>query len=153
MLGEVDGNRMRRIYLDGRKMPENPDPSLHGYSVGRWDGDTLVVETTAIVPQAYIAISEAVGIPNNGDMHIVERIRLAAPNVMHDDPHHHRAKRSHRRLEDDEDFSPLSGSALRDNRGPVRAGERRSGQGRARQRRFCLEPARRVRDGSHREIA
>lgn len=85
MLGEVDGNRMRRIHVDGRKMPENPDPSLHGYSVGHWDGDTLVVETAAIMPQAYIAISEAVGVPNNGDMHIVERIRLAEPNVMHDE--------------------------------------------------------------------
>jgi hypothetical protein len=85
MLGEVDGNRMRRIYLDGRKPPEDPDPSLHGYSIGYWDGDTLVVDTTAIMPQAYIAISEAVGIPNNGDMRIVERIHLVEPNVMHDD--------------------------------------------------------------------
>ena len=85
MLGEGDGNRMRRIYTDGRKPPEDPDPSLHGYSIGHWDGDTLVVDTTAIVPQAYIAISEAAGIPNNGDMHIVEHIHLADPNVMHDD--------------------------------------------------------------------
>jgi hypothetical protein len=34
MLGEVDGNRMRRIDLDGRKPPEDPDLSLHGYSIG-----------------------------------------------------------------------------------------------------------------------
>ena len=85
MLGEGDGNRMRRIYMDGRKLPDDPDASMHGYSIGRWDGDALVVETTSIVPQAYIAISEAAGVPNNGDMHIVERIRLAEPNVMHDD--------------------------------------------------------------------
>jgi hypothetical protein len=85
MLGEVDGNRMRRIYMDGRPPPEDPDPSLHGHSIGHWDGDTLVIDTTAIVPQAYIAISEAIGIPNNGDMHIVERLHLAEPNVLHDD--------------------------------------------------------------------
>jgi hypothetical protein len=85
MLGEVDGNRLRRIYLDGRKLPDDPDPSLHGYSIGHWDGDTLAVETSAIMPQAYIAISEAAGIPNNGDMHIVEHIHLTEPNVMHDD--------------------------------------------------------------------
>ena len=85
MLGEGDGNRMRRIYTDGRKPPEDPDLSLHGYSTGHWDGDTLVVDTTAIVPQAYIAISEAAGIPNNGNMQIVERIHLTEPNVMHDD--------------------------------------------------------------------
>jgi hypothetical protein len=85
MLGEVDGNRMRRIYMDGRPHPEDPDPSLHGHSIGHWEGETLVIDTTAIVPQAYIAISEATGIPNNGDMHIVERLHLAQPNVLYDD--------------------------------------------------------------------
>ena len=85
MLGEVDGNRMRRIYMDGRRHPEDPDLTLHGHSIGHWDGDTLVIDTTAIAPQAYIAISEATGIPNNGDMHIVERLYLAKPDVLHDD--------------------------------------------------------------------
>jgi hypothetical protein len=85
MLGEVDGNRMRRIYLDGRPHPDDPDLTLHGHSIGHWEGDTLVVDTTAIAPQAYIAISEAAGIPNNGDMHIVERLHLAKPNILHDD--------------------------------------------------------------------
>ena len=85
MLGEVDGNRMRRIYLDGRPHPEDPDLTLHGHSIGYWDGDTLVIDTIAIAPQAYIAISEAVGIPNNGDMHILERLHLAKPDVLYDD--------------------------------------------------------------------
>jgi hypothetical protein len=85
LLGEGDGNRMRRIYIDGRPHPEDPDPTLHGHSIGHWEDGTLVVDTTAIVPQAYIAISEAVGIPNNGGMHIVERLHLAEPNVLHDD--------------------------------------------------------------------
>jgi hypothetical protein len=85
MLGEVDGNRMRRIYTDGRPHPEDPDPTLHGHSIGHWEGDVLVVDTTAIAPQAYIAPSEAVGIPNNGDMHIVERLYLAKPNELRDD--------------------------------------------------------------------
>ena len=85
MLGESDGNRMRRIYTDGRPHPEDPDLTLHGHSIGHWDGETLVIDTTAIVPQAYIAISEATGIPNNGDMHIVERISLPKPNVLQDE--------------------------------------------------------------------
>jgi hypothetical protein len=85
LLGEVDGNRMRRIYTDGRGHPEDPDLTLHGHSIGHWEDDVLVVDTTAIVPQAYIAPSEAVGVPNNGDMHIVERFHLATPNVLHDD--------------------------------------------------------------------
>lgn len=82
ILGESDGSRLRRIYTDGRPMPEDPDPSFHGYSVGRWEGDTLVVDTEAILPQVYLAVSEAVGIPNNGDMTVKERVRLTAPDTL-----------------------------------------------------------------------
>jgi hypothetical protein len=85
MLGEVDGNRMRRIYMDGRPHPEDPDPTLHGHSIGHWEGNVLVVDTVGIVPQAFIATSEAVGIPNDGDMHVVERLHLEQPDVLHDD--------------------------------------------------------------------
>jgi hypothetical protein len=85
MLGEVDGNRMRRIYTDGRAHPQDPDLTLHGHSIGHWEGDVLVVDTTAIAPQAYIAISEAVGVPNDGDMHVVERFHLEKPNVLYDE--------------------------------------------------------------------
>jgi hypothetical protein len=82
MLGEGDGNRMRRIYTDGRAHPEDPDLTIHGHSIGRWEDDTLIVDTVGIIPQAYIALSEATGIPNNGGMHIVERIRLAEPDTL-----------------------------------------------------------------------
>jgi hypothetical protein len=82
MLGEGDGNRMRRIYMDGRPHPEDPDLTIHGHSIGRWDGDTLVVDTVGIIPQAYIALSEATGIPNNGGMRIVERIRLSDADTL-----------------------------------------------------------------------
>jgi len=85
MLGEVDGNRMRRIYMDGRRHPEDVDPSLHGHSIGHWEGDTLIVDTVGVAPQAYIATSEAAGIPNNGALHILERIHLVRPDVMADD--------------------------------------------------------------------
>ncbi len=76
ILGEGDGNRMRRIYTDGRPHPPDPDPSFHGHSVGHWEGGTLVIDTIAVLPQAYLAVNEAVGVPNNGDMHIVERMHL-----------------------------------------------------------------------------
>ena len=85
LIGEGDGNRMRRIYTDGRGHPEDPDPTLHGHSIGHWEDDTLVVDTTAILPQSYIAISEAVGIPSNGDMHVVERLHLLNPDTLADD--------------------------------------------------------------------
>ncbi len=38
-------NQYRQILMDGRPLPEPDQPSYHGYSVGRWEGDTLVVET------------------------------------------------------------------------------------------------------------
>jgi hypothetical protein len=85
MLGEADGNRMRRIYTDGRKHPEDPDLTLHGHSTGHWEGQTLVIDTIGVAPQAYIAVSEAVGIPNNGDMHITERIRLVNNQTLQDE--------------------------------------------------------------------
>ena len=85
MLGESDGNRLRRIYTDGRAHPDEPDPTFHGHSIGKWEGNTLVVDTVDVLPQSTIAISEAAGVPNNGDMHIVERIYLADKDILHDD--------------------------------------------------------------------
>jgi hypothetical protein len=83
MLGESDGNRLRRIYTDGRAHPDDPDPTFHGHSIGHWEGNTLVVDTVDVLPWAPIAVSEAAGVPNNGDMRIVERIYLADKDVMH----------------------------------------------------------------------
>ena len=83
MLGESDGNRLRRIYTDGRGHPEDPDPTYHGHSIGHWEGETLVIDTVGIIPQALLAISEAAGVPNNGDMHVVERIYLKDKNRLH----------------------------------------------------------------------
>ena len=85
LLGEMDGNRIRRIYTDGRSHPPDPDPTFHGDSIGRWEGTTLVVDTVGILPESWIAVSEAVGLPNNGEMHIVERIHLDGPERLVDD--------------------------------------------------------------------
>ena len=35
----------RQIFMDGRPLPEDPTPTFNGYSIGRWDGETLVVQT------------------------------------------------------------------------------------------------------------
>lgn len=85
MLGESDSNRLRRIYTDGRPHPEDVDPTFHGHSIGHWEGDTLVVDTVAIRPQTLFAILEAVGVPNNGDVHVKERIHLVGKNTLHDE--------------------------------------------------------------------
>jgi hypothetical protein len=85
LLGEGDGNRLRRIYTDGRPHPDDPDPSFHGHSIGHWEGQSLVVDTIALLPQVYLAVNEAVGIPNNGDMHVVERLHLLDAETLADD--------------------------------------------------------------------
>jgi hypothetical protein len=43
-LEEYNAN-YRQIFLDGRALPEDPNPAWNGYSVGRWEGDTLVVDS------------------------------------------------------------------------------------------------------------
>ena len=85
MLGEGEGNNLRRVYTDGRKHPADPDENLFGHSIGRWEGDTFVVDTVGVSPEAFVAVSEGVGIPNNGDMHIVERFHIVGKNSLHDD--------------------------------------------------------------------
>jgi hypothetical protein len=76
MLGESDGNRCAAS-TPTAAAPRRPRPTFHGHSIGHWEGDTLVVDTIGILPQAPLAISEAAGVPNNGDMRVVERIHLA----------------------------------------------------------------------------
>ena len=85
LLGEMDGNRLRRIYTDGRGHPPDPDPTFHGHSIGHWEGSTLVVDTIGVLPESFIAISEAAGIPNNGDLHVIEHIHLEGADLLHDD--------------------------------------------------------------------
>jgi hypothetical protein len=85
ILGEFDGNRLRRIYTDGRPHPADPDLTFNGHSIGWWEGDTLVVDTVAILPEVFLPLGQGVGLPNNGDMHIVERIRLAGKDLLRDD--------------------------------------------------------------------
>ena len=132
--------------------PDDPDLTLHGHSIGHWEGDVLVVDTAAIAPQAYIAISEAVGIPNDGDMHIVERLHLAKPNVLHDDLEITAPKVLTGNLENHPHFSPLSRPSLRDHRRRMRAGRPRSREGSVRQRHIRSPAAKPGRFGPRSEI-
>jgi hypothetical protein len=48
----------RIVYLDGRPMPEDYDPSFWGFSSGRWDGDTLVITTTGFNEDTWLGSSD-----------------------------------------------------------------------------------------------
>ncbi len=85
ILGEFDGNRLRRIWTDGRGHPADPDPTFSGHSVGHWEGNTLVVDTIGFLPEVWIPMGQGVGIPNDGDMHVTERITLVDARTLRDD--------------------------------------------------------------------
>jgi hypothetical protein len=70
----------RRIYLDGRKPSEQvlADPTYAGYSTGRWEGDTLVVDTVALTDKSFIDGSS----PHSDKMTVQERLRFVEPGVI-----------------------------------------------------------------------
>ncbi len=68
---------LRRIPIDGRPLRENPEPSNGGTSVGRWEGDTLVVETIGLHPDTTFPGTSNPNLPPIGEnVHVVERLRL-----------------------------------------------------------------------------
>jgi hypothetical protein len=72
ILYEASSER-REIFTDGRSLPtDDPQPWWNGYSVGRWEGDTLVVETTQFRDGGWLDIT---GSPLTEAGHITERFR------------------------------------------------------------------------------
>jgi hypothetical protein len=64
------GTIFRQVFVDGRPLPADPQPSWMGYSVGRWDGDTLVVETTGFNDKTWL---DGAGHPHSEAMRLTER--------------------------------------------------------------------------------
>ncbi len=62
----------RTIWMDGRAVPKDPDPTWYGYSVGKWEGDTLVVDTVGVNDRSWL---NGGGYPHSEAMHVVERYR------------------------------------------------------------------------------
>ena len=71
MLYEVE-TTFRQIFIDGRKLPADMSPTWQGYSVGRWDGDTLVIDSAGFNDRSWL---DARGTPRSTDMRIEERFR------------------------------------------------------------------------------
>jgi hypothetical protein len=60
----------RQIFVDGRKHPEDTQPSWLGYSIGKWDGDSLAVDTVGLNDKSWL---DAFGHPHSEDMRVTER--------------------------------------------------------------------------------
>lgn len=71
-------SQARRIYTDGRALPEDPDFLFNGTSVGRWEGQTLVVDTVGFSPLTEIVA----GVPHSEKMRIQERMWLEGPDTL-----------------------------------------------------------------------
>lgn len=74
-------SEVRRVYMNQPQLPiDEVPPGYYGHSVGKWEGDTLVVDT--------VGIKESVPgyqmLPHSAQMRITERIRLLTPDMLHD---------------------------------------------------------------------
>ena len=64
--------QFRQIFMDGRPLPEDPNPTWLGYSIGHWDGDTLVVESSGFNGRAWL---DQAGHPGTEALHVTEKFR------------------------------------------------------------------------------
>ena len=68
----------RTIYMDGRTHPKDLEPSYYGHSTGKWEGDTLVVDTVGFNEAFWISR----GIPTTDRLHLIERFTRTDSNTM-----------------------------------------------------------------------
>lgn len=73
---------VRQIFTDGRGHPKDLDPTYMGNSIGRYEGDTLVVDAVGFNDKTWL---DPKGLPHSDALHVVERIRRADHNTLVDD--------------------------------------------------------------------
>lgn len=79
MIAVLNANQTyRQIFLDGRPLEESPEPTWMGYSVGRWEGDTLVVDSNGFNDRTWL---NNVGLPHTEKLRMTERFRR--PDLGH----------------------------------------------------------------------
>jgi hypothetical protein len=81
MLFEYD-HFVRQIYTDGRQHPKDMPATWMGDSIGRWEGDTLVVDTTGFNDKTWL---DRAGHPHSDALRVVERFRRVERNTLQDD--------------------------------------------------------------------
>jgi hypothetical protein len=74
-------SEVRRVYLNQPQLPiDEVPPGYYGHSVGKWNGDTLVVDTVGIKE----SVLSYQLLPHSNQLRITERIRLVSPDMLHD---------------------------------------------------------------------
>jgi hypothetical protein len=77
-LNELNNN-FRVVPIDGRPHPKNPDPAFNGDAVGHWEGDTLVIDVTAIDVSTW---NNFTGWFHSDQEHVVERLSRPSKNYL-----------------------------------------------------------------------
>ena len=72
ILYESPNSPHRTVFMDGRDLPKDPNPSFLGYSIGRWEGDTLVITSTGFNDLGWL---DSAGHPQTESLRITERFR------------------------------------------------------------------------------
>jgi hypothetical protein len=62
----------RQIFMDGRELPKDPNPTWMGYSVGHWEGDVLVIESAGFNDRTWL---DRIGHPHSEDLRVTERFQ------------------------------------------------------------------------------
>ena len=77
-ISDDDSPGFYQIYLDGRPHPSDPNPAWYGHNIGRWEGDTLVVDRVAFHERVWL---DREGHPHSDKLHVIERYRR--PDLGH----------------------------------------------------------------------
>jgi hypothetical protein len=72
LLYESPNSPHRTVFTDGRELPRDPNPALLGYSIGRWEGDTLVITSTGFSDLGWL---DSAGHPQTESLRLTERLR------------------------------------------------------------------------------
>jgi hypothetical protein len=79
------GHTFRTIWTDGRKLPEDPDPRWLGYSVGRWEGDTFIIESNGFDERSWLSENRQArqyGWPHSDQLRTEERYKRVNHNTL-----------------------------------------------------------------------
>jgi hypothetical protein len=72
-------HEFRQIWTDGHSHPKDVEPTWMGDSVGKWEGDTFVVDTVGLTERSWL---DFYGDPHSDDIHMIERYKRTAPDSL-----------------------------------------------------------------------
>jgi hypothetical protein len=78
LISDDESPGFHQIYLDGRSHPKEPNPAWYGHSIGRWEGDTLVVDRVGFMDQVWL---DQQSHPHTDKLHVIERYKR--PDLGH----------------------------------------------------------------------